>query len=131
MMRAPTRAAIRGAEQRVAQSGQDTRDSLRRVQVAFRAALVRPLTLALVAGAAGLLAFWCIRRVQRPATVSSGSAGLAVTASAKGLALAIIMRYGMQGLPFIVQKIKAVLAKRAARVDPDMSNFNHDHNARV
>lgn len=122
MMRAPTRAAIQAAELRVAQSGQNTRDSLRLVRVEFRAALVRPLTLALVAGAAALFVFWGVRRLQRPVTVSSGSASIAATTSATGLALAIIMRYGMQGLPFIVQKIKAVLAKRAARVDPDMSN---------
>lgn len=122
MMRAPTRAAIQAAELRVAQSGRNTRDSLRLVRVEFRAALVRPLTLALVAGAAGLFVFLGIRRTQRPATVSSGGAGLAATTSVTGLALAIIVRYGMQGLPFIIQKIKAVLAKRAARVDPDMSN---------
>ena len=95
---------------------------MRLVRVEFRAALVRPLTLALVAGAAGLFVFLGIRRTQRPATVSSGGAGLAATTSVTGLALAIIVRYGMQGLPFIIQKIKAVLAKRAARVDPDMSN---------
>lgn len=122
MMRAPTRAAIQAAELRVAQSGRDTRDGLRHARVEFRAALVRPLTLALIAGAAGLLVFLGVRRVQRPGTFSSGSAGLAATTSVTGLALAIIVRYGMQGLPFIVQKIKAVLAKRAARVDPDMSN---------
>ncbi len=122
MMRAPTRAAIQAAELRVAQSGRDTRDGLRQARVEFRAALVRPLTLALIAGAAGLLVFLGIRRVQRPATVSSGSAGLAATTSVTGLVLAILVRYGMQGLPFIVHKIRAVLAKRAAQVDPDMSS---------
>ncbi len=122
MMRAPTRAAIQAAELRVAQSGQNTRDSLRHARTEFRAALVRPWTLALVAGAAGLLVFLSVRRLQRPGTVSSGSAGSAATTPVAGLALAIVMRYGMQGLPYIFRKIRAVLARRAAQVEPVMPN---------
>ena len=121
MMRAPTLAAIYAAELRVAQSKGNTRDSLRRVRVAFRATLARPSTLALVAGAAGLLGFWLARRPQPQATSSSDGVTVAPITSALGLVLAFIVRYGMQRLPFILQQVWAARQKRAVRVRPDMS----------
>ena len=121
MMRAPTLAAIYAAELRVAQSKGNTRDSLRRVRVAFRATLARPSTLALVAGAAGLFGFWLARRPQPQATSPSDGATVAPTTSVAGLVLAFIVRYAMQRLPFILQQVWAARQKRAARVGPDMS----------
>ena len=121
MMRAPTLAAIYAAELRVAQSKRNTRDSLRRVRVAFRATLARPSTLALVAGAAGLFGFWLARRPQPQATSPSDGATVAPTTSVAGLVLAFIVRYAMQLLPFILQQVWAAQQKRAARVGPDMS----------
>ena len=114
MMRAPTLAAIYAAELRVAQSKGNTRDSLRRVRVAFRATLARPSTLALVAGAAGLLGFWLARRPQPQATSSSDGVTVAPITSALGLVLAFIVRYGMQRLPFILQQAWAARQRRAA-----------------
>jgi hypothetical protein len=117
MIRAPTLAAIHAAELRVAQSERNTRDSLRRVRVASRAALSRPFTLALVAGAAGLFGFWLARRPQPRATTSSD--GVAATRSAAGLVLAFMVRYGMRYLPFILQQIRAARQKRAGQAGPE------------
>src|SRR5471030_3312325 len=99
MMRAPTLAAIYAAEIKVAQFKGNTRDSLRRVPVAFRATLVRPSTLVLAAAAAGLFGFWFVRRPQPKATSASDGATIAPTTSAVGLLLAFIVRYGMRRLP--------------------------------
>lgn len=118
MMRAPTLAAIDAVELRVVQAKQNTRDSLRRARVALRATLARPSTLALVAGAAGLLGFWLARRPQPPATSTADGVGVATTASAAGLVLAFIMRYGMLRLPFILQQVRAAWQQRAARAGP-------------
>lgn len=117
MMRAPGLAAIHAADLRVAQAQRSSRDSLRRVRVAFRAALVRPSTLALVAGAAGLAGFWLARRQQpqpQPQATAS-TAGVAATTSAVGLVLAFVVRYGMQRLPFILQQVWVARQQRAAR----------------
>ena len=118
----PTLAAIYAAELRVAQSNGNTRDSLRRVRVAFRATLARPSTLALVAGAAGLFGFWLARRPQPQATSPSDGATVAPTTSVAGLVLAFIVRYAMQRLPFILRQVWAARQKRATRVGPDMAN---------
>lgn len=121
--RLPAVVGIYAAELRVAQSRLNTRDSLGRVRVAFRATLARPSTLALVAGAAGLLGFWLARRPQPRAASSADGVGVATTASAAGLVLAFIVRYGMQRLPFILQQLWAARQQRAARVGPDMSKW--------
>ncbi len=107
MIRAPTKAAIYAAELRVVQAKQSTRDSFCRARVALRATLARPFTLALVAGAAGLLGFWLARRPQPLATFSSDGVGVATTTSRAGLVLAFIMRYGMRLLPFILNQFRA------------------------
>ena len=121
MMRAPDRAAIHAAELRVAQARRNCRDSLRRVRVAFRASLVRPTTLALVAGAAGLVGFWLARRPQPRPQATASTAGVAATTSAAGLALAFIVRYGMQRLPFILQQAWVARQQRAAPSGPALS----------
>ena len=123
MKKAPTRAAIHAAELRVAQAKRNTRDSLGRAGVALRAALARPTTLALVAAAAGLLGFWIARRPKRVPT-SSGEIGAAKTSSAAGVALAVILRYGLRRLPFVVGQLWAARQKRAARTGSDMSKWS-------
>jgi hypothetical protein len=122
MMRAPALAAIHAAELRVAQSGRNTRDGLRRARVAFRATLARPATLALVAGAAGLAGFWLVRRPRRQAPSTTEAAGVGKKASAVGVALAYIVRYGMPRVPFFLQQVRAALQKRLSCAAPDMSN---------
>ena len=107
MMRPPTLAAIHAAELRVAQSAQDTRQSLRRVRAAFRAALARPRTLALAAGAGGLLGFWLARRPRGVSATATDGDGVARTPSAGGVVLAFIVRYAMQQLPFILRQVWA------------------------
>jgi hypothetical protein len=120
MMRAPDAAAIHAAELKVARSGQEARDGLRRARVALRATLARPSTLVLAAGAAALLGFWLARRPKRQATPSSG-AGVARTASAAGLVGALLLRYGMQLLPFVLQQVRAARQERAAPADRELS----------
>jgi hypothetical protein len=120
-MHAPTRTAIYAAELRVVQAKQNTRDSLCSARVALRAALTRPSTLALAAGAAGILGFWLARRREPQATSAAGGAGVAKTTAALDLVLAFIARHVMQGLPFILQQVRAAWQKRAARANPDMS----------
>lgn len=112
MMPAPDLAAIHAAELRVAQARGDTRDGLRRARFALRENLARPSTLALIAGAAGLFGFWIARRPRLPAT--SSSAGAAAKTSAAGLVLAFIVRQAMQGLPFVLQQIRAARQERTA-----------------
>jgi len=122
MMRAPTLAAIHAAEQRVAQSGRNARDSLCHARVAFRATLARPATLALVAGAAGLAGFWLVRRPRRQARYTTDGAGVGKKASAVGVALAYIVRYGIPRVPFFLQQLRAALQKCLSCAAPDMSN---------
>ncbi len=122
MMRAPGPAAIHAAELKVARSGREARDGLRRARVALRATLARPSTLALAAGAAALLGFWLARRPKRPATpASAAGAGVARTASAAGLVGALLLRYGMQLLPFVLQQVRAARQERAAPADRELS----------
>jgi hypothetical protein len=110
MTRAPDLTAIHAVELKVAQSRQKTLDSLRRVPVAFRATLARPSTIAVFAGAAGLLGFWIARRPQPVAT--SHEAGVARIASTAFLVRAFVVRYGMDHLPFILRQVWAAWQKR-------------------
>jgi len=125
MIRAPDRAAIHAAELRFAQATRNSRDSLRRVRVAFRATLVRPSTLAVIAGAAGLAGFWLARRPHPRPQATASAAGVAATTSAAGLALAFIVRYGMQRLPVILQQAWVARQQRAARFDPAQHDDHH------
>ena len=122
MMRAPTLAAIHAAEQRVAQSGRNARDGMRRARIAFRSTLARPATLALIAGAAGLAGFWLARRPRRQASSTTDGAGVGKKSSAVGVALAFIVRYGIPRVPFLLQQVRAALQKRFSCAAPDMSN---------
>ena len=122
MRRAPTRAAIHAAELRIAEASQGTRDSLCRARAALRATLARPSTLALAAVGAGVFGFWFARKSRPRAAARADGAAVAKT-SAAGLALAFIMRYGAQGLPFILEQIKSARGRRAARMGADVSKW--------
>jgi hypothetical protein len=115
MMRAPTRAAIYAAELRVAQAKQSTRDSLCRARSALRATLARPSTLALVAGTAGVLGFLLVRLRPRPVESQAVGPGTARTTSTAGLALTLLLQYGMRGLPIVWQRVIDSLPQRADR----------------
>jgi len=93
-----------------------------RVRVAFRSALVRPSALALVAGAAGLFGFWLARRPQPQQQATTSTAGATATTSAVVLALAFMVRYGLQRLPFFLQQFWLARQKRAGRFGPATSN---------
>ena len=119
MTRAPTLAAVHKAEVRLAQSRRDTADSLRRARVAVRATLARPSTLALVAGAAGLLGFWLARRQPQPQAIpSSGGAAIVAKTSVAGLVLAFVVRYAMQHLPSMLRQLWVARHQRATPVGP-------------
>lgn len=115
MMRAPTHSAIDAAELRVALARRNTWDDLGRVRVAFRTALARPSTLALIAGAAGLFGFWIARRPEPQATAASKT-GAATTNATAGLVLTFIVRYAMQRLPRILEQVWAARQERGAPV---------------
>ena len=106
MKRSTTLATIYTVELRVAQSRRNTLSELRRANAALRAILARPTTLALVAGTAGIFGFWLERR-QKPTKTSPRVTDAARPLSSVGVLLAIAVRYGMQWLPFILQKLQA------------------------
>ena len=70
MMRIPTLAAIDAAELRFSQSTRHVGESVYRTRSAARAAFTRPSTLALLAIASGLSAFWVVRKLRPAATMS-------------------------------------------------------------
>jgi hypothetical protein len=128
MTRAPTPAAIYAAELRVAQAKRNTRESLQKANTAFRAALVRPTTLLGVLAASGVVGFFLARRPKKVQVSSAPSetASVAATTSLAGVILAFIVRYVMQRLPFILQRVWALrrqdrAASAAAKHDPDMA----------
>lgn len=123
MIRAPDLAAIQAAEARVAQSWQNTRDGLHRANVAIRATLAKPSTLALVVGVTGVLGFWLARRKQPQPTLSVDKTGAANASPTLALVWAFIVRYGIQGFPFIVEQVRMVRRQFAARADAEMSKF--------
>ena len=111
MMRAPNQAAIYAVERRVAQSIQNSKDSLCRMRVAARASMARPSTLVLVAGVAGVLGSWFARCSQ---TAPLSSSVWVATASPVGLLLrGLLVRYGMQFLPVFLHHVQAAWRKRA------------------
>ena len=114
MMRAPDPASILAAEQRVAECGRMTQARLLGVRDAVRAALARPATLALAAGAAGLLGFWLAYR-HRPPAVVSPVAHVAPAASVLGVVAAFALQWGMRNLPSIVAQAWAARQRRISR----------------
>lgn len=109
MMRAPSHAEISLAERRLAQSKHEVGASAVRLRKAFRATLAKPVTLAGIAGAAGVASFLLIRRfkhpvanVQQTATHEAPStvttAVTSASASILGIILAFVMRYSMRRL---------------------------------
>ena len=118
MTRAPTLAAIHAAEMRVAEARQETADSLRRGLAALRAMLTRPSAVAVAAGTVGLLTFVIARRLRRPQAPSRSPAATTTT-SAAGLVAAFIVRYAMQQLPLVIQRVVAARQKRAEGKSPE------------
>ena len=118
MTRAPTPAAIHDVEARVAQSRRDIGERVRRATVAMRANLARPSMMAVVAGAAGLIAFWMARRHSPRAPSSAGVAG---TTSVAGLVGAFVLHYITQQLPFVVRQVRAALEQSSPPPDPGRS----------
>jgi hypothetical protein len=111
MMRMPDRAEIAAMERKTAQSMQNTRDGVRRVRAAFRLALARPATMLLVAAAAGVAGFCFTRR--RYAAPSSAGVRVATATTIVVWARQAIVRYGMQLLPVLLQRLCAAWQKRA------------------
>lgn len=111
MMQMPDRAEIAAVERKVAQSMLNTQDSVRRVRAAFRAPLARPATLLLVAAAAGVAGFCLTHR--RPATPPSIGARVVTTTTIAVLMRQAIVRYGIQLLPVLLQRLRAAWQKRA------------------
>ena len=129
MMRAPRQTAVYAAELRVAQSRFDTLTGLRRASGAFRAALIRPSTLALIVAAGGLLGFWLVRGRRPQAPYASGPVAVAATTSVAGLVMAFVLRYAAQNIPLILQRVWVAAQKRSSRVDPNRSKLSATYNS--
>ena len=106
MKRSASLATIYAVELQIAQSRRNTLTELRRANAALRSTLARPSTLALVAGVAGIFGFWFERR-QKSTKTRPEVSDVALPPSLVGGLLAIAVRYGMQWLPFILQKRQA------------------------
>lgn len=115
MMPSPRAAEVHAAELRVALGRQETLDELARARAALRAALVRPSTLALVAGASGLLGYWFARR---PASAAA-SDRTPVTRSIAGLVLTFLLQFGIRRMPEILAHVATARDRRPAPLDPE------------
>ena len=92
MTRAPSMAAINAAESRLFQSKRNFRQSVDSTRSALRTAIKRPSTLALVALASGISAYWISRKL-RPSVISvSDNADSAAKASNRGFVRKLISR---------------------------------------
>ena len=109
MKHPPKLTAIYAAELRIVEAQQSARNSLHRAQVAFRNNLVKPSTLILIAGSAGVAAF-CMSRgtIIKPAAVAQAAAAPTFA----GVVLAFVVRYGVRYLPFILQQGREALMRR-------------------
>ena len=111
MMRLPALTDIRAAELKVELGARRTLDDLAKARAAMRAMLERPATLALVAGASGLLGFWVARR--RTSAPSSGRAHKVNPVA--GLLLTFLVQIAMRNLPLIFERVSTARTKRAAQ----------------
>jgi hypothetical protein len=130
MKRAPGRADIDAAELRLVQSRRATLDGLRRAKSALSETLAQATTLAWIAGAVGLLVFWRARAHRRKnllansqPSVSAEEKIVAPTPSLFGIVMALVMRYGMQGLSFMLEQARLARQKRAERTEVGVSNL--------
>jgi hypothetical protein len=112
MMHAPALTEINAAEARVAQYKHETRASLYRANGALRATIERTTAMTLIAGTAGLLILWRLRRKQRQINRASREQGLAPRRSSRGVMLGFILRYGVQGLSFMLRRFQTAWQAR-------------------
>ena len=122
-MRGPTDAEIKSAEERLMRARREVLARSLRVKIAGRAALVKPVTLLGVAGAAGIAGYLMFRRpvavevprwsFRRQPTTASTATTAAASTSIAGLVVAFAMRYAMQRLPGIgIKLVEDTLRKR-------------------
>lgn len=118
MKRSDSLNAIYSTELTIAQSRENTLTGLHRANIALRSTLSRPTTLVLVAGAAGVFGFWLERRHRSTRASADVSA---IKPSLASIFLAVVVKYGMQLLPFIIQKFKATQEQGLAHAEPDLA----------
>ncbi len=132
MMRGPTDAEIKSAEERLMRARREVLARSLRVQIAGRAAMVKPVTLLAVAGVAGVAGYlmfqrppvrevevprWSFRR--QPTTASTATTAVATTSIA-ALVVSFALRYAMQRLPGIgMRLIEDTLRKRGRPLHRD------------
>ena len=119
MKRADALNAIYSTELTIAQSRENTLTGLHRANIALRSTLSRPTTLVLVAGAAGVFGFW----LQRRHATSEASADVSAIKppSSAGVVLALVVKYGMQLWPVIMQKFQATQEQGLEHAEPDLA----------
>lgn len=116
MMRAPTSAEIDAVELRLLQSRRNVRQSIGRTGSALRAAITRPSTVVLVAVAAGISAFWLVRRRRPSSAFLSVGAATATRAARPGVVRTFISRHETQLLAYVLQQVTAAWQKRRSYV---------------
>ena len=116
MMRAPTLAEIAVVELRLSQSKANVRQSVDRTRAAIRTVITRPSTVVLVAVAAGISAFWVVRRGRPSIECLPEGAGSATTADRPGVVRTFIARYQPQVLAYVLQQVTAAWQKRKSCV---------------
>ena len=111
-MQIPNLAEIQSAELKFVQSRRDVHIRFLRARTALRNTAARPVTLAAIAAAAGLVGYWLTRRKSVRPEKDSAAATTGVFASAVSLAMTFLVRYAIQHLPFIVQQVRAMKQSR-------------------
>ena len=121
MMRGPTLAEIAVVELRLSQSKVNVRQSVDRGRAAIRTVITLPSTVVLVAVAAGISAFWVVRRGRPSIERLPDGAGSATAAVRPGVVRTFISRYETQVLAYVLQQVKAAWQKRRSQVHSSMA----------
>jgi hypothetical protein len=105
MTRSPSLSEIEAVELKLLASRRETSASLRRLRSALRETMVRPSSLALICGVAGIAGFWLARRPRLRTAASTAGLAVAATATAAGLVRAYVLRHGMHYLEIALRRL--------------------------
>lgn len=110
MIRIPSRAAIEDAERRLNHARQNTSSGFARARLRFREKIARPASIAMLAGAAGVLAFWLAPRRRRKASAVAGQR--ASSAFLSHPILLSLAEVSIRALPFALWRMRVAQERR-------------------